>query len=133
MKIILLLMLKKSCYKRDWRKEVNWRLHVAITKSNRIITEIPSWWRDQKASISNMLFGSHVLEQHLKSSASPKALENPNMTKAGTSWKRQGVESCHFQTFCSQILVEILGKVLTLQERSLMRALLECPHVLWLT
>lgn len=50
-----------------------------ITQSNRTITEIPSWGRERKAFVSCMLFGSHVDEQHLESSASPKALENPNM------------------------------------------------------
>ena len=51
---------------------------------------------EQKASISNTLLGTHVCEQHLERSASPKALGNPSMPKAGTSCNRQGVFSSFF-------------------------------------
>lgn len=86
-----------------------------ITHSKGIITEIPSWWREE--------IGAHVVEEHTKGSTNPKALENPNMPRAGTSWDRQGVESCNFQNFCSQILAEKLIEILTLQELSVMWAL----------
>lgn len=57
---------------------------------------------------------AHIVEEHLRGSTNPKDPENHNRPKAGISWNRQRMENCHFQNFCSQILLEKLIKVLTL-------------------